>query len=78
MAYFDFTGFEVSFNHYIKYILGKRLEDATRLDMMNAVSAAVRKYIMDISFETIERYQENESKRLYYLSMEFLHYSELS
>jgi starch phosphorylase len=72
MSYFDFTSFEVSFYHYIKYVLGKKIEDTTKLDLMNAVSSAVGKYLMDISFDTNLRYRTNDSKRLYYLSMEFL------
>ncbi|MCD4721089.1 MAG: glycogen/starch/alpha-glucan phosphorylase [Desulfobacula sp.] len=72
MSYFDFTSFEASFYHHIKYVLGKKIEDATKLDLMNAVSSAVGKYLMDISFETNQRYRDNASKRLYYLSMEFL------
>jgi len=72
MSYFDFTSFEVSFHHYIKYVLGKKIEYATKFDLMNAVSSAVGKYLMDIRFETNQRYKENDPKRLYYLSMEFL------
>ncbi len=72
MSYFDFTNFEVSFLHHIKYVLGKRIEDASNHDRMNAVSSAVGKYLMDIRFETNQRYHDNGAKRLYYLSMEFL------
>lgn len=72
MSYFDFTGFEVSFSHHIKYTLGKKMEDASKFDLMNAISSAVNKYLIDISFETNKRYRDNDSKRLYYLSMEFL------
>lgn len=72
MSYFDFTSFEVSFHHYLRYVLGKKIQDATSLDLMNAVSSALGKYLMDISFETHERYRNKDSKRLYYLSMEFL------
>jgi starch phosphorylase len=72
MSYFDFSGFERSFNHYIKYILGKRTKEATRLDVINAISYAVGKYLMDISFDTQDRYAHNDAKRLYYLSLEFL------
>ena len=72
MAYFDFSGFEISINRYIKYVLGKRIEHATKNDMFNAVSVAVRKYLIDIRLDTEERYQKNDSKRLFYLSMEFL------
>ncbi len=72
MSYFDFTNFETSFNHYIKYTLGKKFEYATKFDLMNAVSVAVRHFLMDIRFETNERYKACDPKRLYYLSMEFL------
>ncbi|MBT3178678.1 MAG: glycogen/starch/alpha-glucan phosphorylase [Desulfobacula sp.] len=72
MSYFDFTSFERAFHHHIKYVLGKKIEEASRLDLLNAVSAAVNKYLMDISFETKERYRQNDAKRLYYMSMEFL------
>jgi starch phosphorylase len=72
MSYFDFTGFEASIYHHIKYGLGKKIEEVSKFDLMNAVSVAVGKYLMDIRFETNQRYQENDAKRLYYLSMEFL------
>ncbi|NOX33390.1 MAG: glycogen/starch/alpha-glucan phosphorylase [Deltaproteobacteria bacterium] len=72
MSYFDFTGFKFSFYHHINYVLGKKIEDASKLDLLNAVSSAVGKFLVDISFETNQRYRNNDSKRLYYLSMEFL------
>jgi glycogen phosphorylase len=72
MAYFDFTSFEVSFHQYVKYVLGKPVADASKKDLLNAVSYAVGKYLMDINFETQERYAKNDAKQVYYLSMEFL------
>ncbi|MCK5310555.1 MAG: glycogen/starch/alpha-glucan phosphorylase, partial [Desulfobacteraceae bacterium] len=72
MAYFDFSGFEISINRYIKYVLGKRIEHATKKDMFNATSYAVRRFLIDIELDTEERHQKKESKRLFYLSMEFL------
>lgn len=72
MAYFDFSSFEAAFQHYLKYVLGKEPEKASREDLLNAVSHAVGRYLMDISFETEARYQKNQAKRVYYLSMEFL------
>jgi starch phosphorylase len=72
MAYFDFTSFEVSFQQYVKYVLGKPLNKATRKDQLNAVSYAVGKYLMDIHFDTRTRYEKNNAKQVYYLSMEFL------
>ena len=72
MSYFDFSSFEISFNNYIKYFLGKQLEQASKNDQLNAVSYAVGKYLIDISNDTQQRYRENDAKRLYYLSLEFL------
>ncbi|WP_022667562.1 glycogen/starch/alpha-glucan phosphorylase [Desulfospira joergensenii] len=72
MPYFDFTRFENSFHHYIKYVLGKDPAQADRLDLLNGVSSAVGEYLMDIAFETRERYEKNDPKHLYYLSLEFL------
>ncbi len=72
MPYFDFSSFETSFHEYIKYRLGTRIEDASQQDLLNAISFAVGKYLMDISFETNDRYRKNNAKRLSYLSMEFL------
>ena len=72
MSYFDFTGFEASIYHHIRYGLGKKIDEVSKFDVMNAVSFAVGKYLMDIRFETNERYRNKDAKRLYYLSMEFL------
>lgn len=72
MSYFDFAGFNASFIHYIKYILGKKIDQASDTDLMNAVSFAIKKILLDISFETEERYESKDCKRLYYISMEFL------
>nr|WP_320015600.1 glycogen/starch/alpha-glucan phosphorylase [uncultured Desulfobacter sp.] len=72
MSYFDFSNFETSFNNYIKYFLGKQLEHASENDQLNAVSYAVGKYLIDIGYDTQQRYQENDAKRLHYLSLEFL------
>lgn len=72
MSYFDFSNFESSFNNYTKYILGKQPEYASKNDQLNAVSYAVGKYLTDISYDTQKRYQDNDVKRLHYLSLEFL------
>ena len=72
MPYFDFTSFEISFNQYFRYTLGKKIEEATSYHLMKAVSTSVGRYLIDINFETYQRYVDKGSKRLYYLSMEFL------
>ncbi|NOZ24068.1 MAG: glycogen/starch/alpha-glucan phosphorylase [Planctomycetes bacterium] len=58
--------------HHIKYSLAKRQEDMDCDDMFLAVSLAVRDFMVDGMFETKQRYKAADTKRLYYLSMEFL------
>ena len=65
MSYFDFTSFKASFYQYIKYVLGKKIDDATKFDFMNAVSSAVGKFLMDISFDTNKRYKDNSISHLF-------------
>ncbi|MCP4020899.1 MAG: glycogen/starch/alpha-glucan phosphorylase [Desulfobacteraceae bacterium] len=72
MSYFDFTSFENTFHVYIKYVLGKQVETASKFDIFNAVCSAVNRLLIDIGFESYERYRKNDAKRMYYLSMEFL------
>ncbi|MCC7431784.1 glycogen/starch/alpha-glucan phosphorylase [bacterium] len=56
--------------HYLLYSIGKDWDKATKNDIFLAVSLAVRQKIIDGMLET-EKRQKN-TKRLYYLSMEFL------
>ncbi|MFU8768325.1 MAG: glycogen/starch/alpha-glucan phosphorylase [Desulfotignum sp.] len=72
MAYFDFSSFESSFHQYVRYVLGKPVSEATPRDQLNAVSYAVGKYLMDIHFDTRDRFEKTSAKQVYYLSMEFL------
>lgn len=58
--------------HYLKYSVGKDREDASQHDLFNAVAFATRERLIDIMLDTEKRYQEQDAKRLYYLSMEFL------
>ncbi|PVZ85502.1 glycogen phosphorylase [Serratia sp. S1B] len=56
----------------LRYSLCLELQDATAADIFNALALTIRDYQLDSFFET-KRYQEAaKSKRLYYLSMEFL------
>lgn len=72
MSYFDFTSFEIAVNQYINYVLGKKTKDASATDLFFAISSAVNRFALDIGMDTYERYNKNNPKRLYYLSMEFL------
>jgi len=68
----DLSGFQESMHKYIRYVLGKRWEDATDQDLFNAVSSAVRMLLIDIKMETEKRYELSDVKELHYLSIEFL------
>ncbi len=72
MVEFDFSRFETSVRDYIRYVVGKRMKDATKNDLFNAVSSAVRKFLIDLRLETEEKYERRDVKRMYYISIEFL------
>jgi starch phosphorylase len=61
-----------SIERHAKYSLGKRWSDLSARDRFNAVALAVRERIVDLMLETEERYRKSGSKRLYYISIEFL------
>ena len=54
------------------YSVGKDLQSASQRDWMFAVFHTVRDRIMKPWRETLRRSQEQDAKRVYYLSMEFL------
>ena len=54
------------------YSVGKDLQSATQRDWMFAVFHTVRDRIMSTWRDTLKRSQEQDAKRVYYLSMEFL------
>lgn len=58
--------------HHLKYSLGSTAEEAQPRDIFNAVSLAVRDQVIDRMQATQTRYAEADTKRVYYLSMEFL------
>ncbi len=57
---------------HLTYSLGLRKQNASAHDICNALSLAVRQHMIDNLFATEDRYEKNRSKRMYYLSMEFL------
>ena len=64
--------FQNSVRHHVKYSGGKAWAQASKGDLYQAVALAVRDQLIDEMLETDERYNSNDAKRLYYLSMEFL------
>jgi starch phosphorylase len=57
---------------HARYSLGKDWHDLSTRDRFNAVALAVRDRLIDLMLETEDRYSRHDSKRLYYLSIEFL------
>lgn len=57
---------------HIKYSLSKRVCEADRDHLFTALAMAVRDLCIDGMFETAARHEENDPKRVYYLSLEYL------
>ena len=55
-----------------RYSLARRWHELTLQDRFTAVALAVRDRMLDLMLETEDRYQSQDAKRLYYLSIEFL------
>ncbi len=72
MLDFNFSEFETSVREYVRYVLGKSMKNADKKDLFNAVSSAVRKFLIDLHIETEKKYQRRDVKRMHYISIEFL------
>jgi len=66
------TTFQESILRHAKYSLGKEWADLSGRDQFAAVALTVRDWTVDRMLETEERSRQSDSKRLYYLSIEFL------
>lgn len=64
--------FQDSIRRQVRYALGKEWRNLSGYDLFTAVALAVRELLIDRMLETETRYQQANSKRLYYLSIEFL------
>lgn len=68
----DKARLKFSIEHYIEYFIGKRVCEITKDEALQAIALAVREFAMDKMYETIARYNKCNSKRVYYLSIEYL------
>ena len=68
----DKARLKLSIEHYIKYFIGKRTREINKDEALEAVALAVREFAMDKMYETIARYNKVNTKRVYYLSIEYL------
>ena len=68
----DRARLKLSIEHYAKYFIGKRNCELTKDEAFKVIALAVREFAMDKMYETIARYNEHGTKRIYYLSIEYL------
>src|ERR1700682_2666866 len=57
---------------FLRSARGKGWSEASMREKLHALSVAVRRPALDAMRESERRYREQDAKRLYYLSMEFL------
>ncbi|MBR3501371.1 MAG: glycogen/starch/alpha-glucan phosphorylase [Alphaproteobacteria bacterium] len=68
----DQARLKLSIEHYIKYFIGKRACELTKEEAYKVVAWAVREFALDKMYETMARYNKAGTKRVYYLSIEYL------
>jgi len=68
----DVEGIVEAFAHRMMYSVAEGEHTATESDVFHALALAVRDRLMERWFQTQDSYYENDAKRVYYLSMEFL------
>lgn len=56
----------------LKTLFRRGIEDATQVQLFQAVAFAVKDYIVDMWMKTHKQYEKQDVKTVYYLSMEFL------
>lgn len=61
-----------SIEHYIRYFIAKRPVELTKEETLQVISLAVREFALNNMFRTISHYNKIGSKRVYYLSIEYL------
>ncbi|MFA6411491.1 MAG: glycogen/starch/alpha-glucan phosphorylase [Syntrophales bacterium] len=66
------AGLTTSILRHLKYSLGKDIAKATKRDYFEPLCMAVRDRLIEGMIETERRYVQEDRKRVYYLSLEFL------
>ncbi|MCZ6512519.1 MAG: glycogen phosphorylase, partial [Nitrospinae bacterium] len=61
-----------SISNHLKYSQARDWPSSTPLDQYNSVALSVRDRLVERWISTQHKYHENDPKRIYYLSMEFL------
>ena len=71
-AKFNKQEFKAAVENSIKVLFRKELSEATDQQLFQAVSGVVKEWIVDDWINTHKKIEEQDSKKLYYFSMEFL------
>ena len=66
------SSLQKSLHHHLTYSLGKKWEESDERDLFYALALSVRDRLVKRLLSTEERYCHGDSKRLYFLSIEFL------
>ena len=64
--------FKTSIENYLMTLYRKEPQDATKQQVFQAVSYAIKEYIVDDWFATHKAVEKKDGKTVYYMSMEFL------
>ena len=64
--------FKKEVTNNLKVLFRRSIEDASQVQLFQAVAYAVKDYIVDMWMETHKQYEKQDAKTVYYLSMEFL------
>ena len=72
MAKLTKTQLKKSIEDYVKILYRKKINEATKQQVFQAVAYAVKDSIIDNWIATHKKYEEEDVKTVYYLSMEFL------
>lgn len=64
--------FKLDVENYLKTLFRKNIEEANKQQVFQAVSYAIKDIIVDDWMATHKKYEEEDVKTVYYLSMEFL------
>ena len=69
---FDKKKFKELVNYTVKSLFRKEIEEASRQEVFQAVSYAIKDIIVDNWMQTQKEYEKQDPKMVYYMSMEFL------
>ena len=69
---FEKNAFKKEVENNVKTLFRKTVEEANQQQLFQAVSYAVKEVIIDDWLATQKKYDEEDPKMVYYMSMEFL------